>query len=608
MENYKNSLGGKSFNFFLPIAFILSIIPLIVRMKLVDLDEVTSKLTGTTTQFDLFSQRKAFFLMIFSILLVVVSIIFFKKIFSKKDKIVNLILIFCGIFFLFTLLSAILSNYKEVSLYGMFDRAEGLITITCYMVLFIYSIYTFKTTKDYKYVVIPLLILVAVNSFLGLFQYVGQDLIKTQLGISITIPSDYKIDPSKLNLSNGNSIYGTLFNSNYVGSFAAMVLPILFCLTIFEDDVINKITLFIGTALSVWLLFGSNARSGLIGIFISIVFGCIVFWKLLAKRKKGFFIIFVAILILLIGTSLASHNFRTKITDFSKDIVSIFSNTSDFDYREHVPIKDIKHVDKSVQVVFTNNILKISHENNGFEFRNSMDEVIQFVSKDKKMYTTDNATFKNISFQIAKFDNTSTTADTLILYLDNVPQFAFRLKPDNSVNLIDLSNRQYIDLETPESFGFKGKELLGSGRGYIWSRSIPLLKDNIILGSGPDTFIFRFPQHDLIGKLYALGSATQTVDKPHNLYLQIAIDYGIIALIGFIAMMIIYLVDSFKLYALKKDYEKSQILGAVTSFGVIGYLFAGIFNDSVVSVAPIFWIILGVGVSLNYMNRKATKK
>lgn len=68
--------------------------------------------------------------------------------------------------------------------------------------------------------------------------------------------------------------------------------------------------------------------------------------------------------------------------------------------------------------------------------------------------------------------------------------------------------------------------------------------------------------------------------------------------------MIIYIIDSIKLYALKNDYNKSQRLGAATCLGVIGYLTAGLFNDSIVSVAPVFWIVLGVGVALNYMNRK----
>ena len=83
---------------------------------------------------------------------------------------------------------------------------------------------------------------------------------------------------------------------------------------------------------------------------------------------------------------------------------------------------------------------------------------------------------------------------------------------------------------------------------------------------------------------------------------------GVIALLAFLAVMVIYIVDSMKLYAVRKYYDKTQRLGAATCLGVIGYLFAGIFNDSVISVAPVFWIVLGVGVALNFMNRKELNK
>jgi O-antigen ligase len=607
MERYNNSLKEKSFNFFLPIAFILSIIPLIVRMTAVNVDEATSKIFGPSIQPDLFSQKKALFLIVFSILLVIISIIFFKKIFSKKNKITYSILISCSIFFLFTLLSAVFSKYREVSFYGFFDRAEGLITIACYMILFVYSIYTFKNTTDYKYIITPLLILVFMNAFLGLFQCIGQDLIKTSLGVSIAIPSEYKIDPSQLNLNNGTSIYGTLFNSNYVGSFTAIILPILFCLTIFEDDILKKIMLFLGTGLSIFLLLGSNSRSGIIGILFSIILGSVIFGKLLLKRRKGFFITFLVFLVLCTVVIIASKTAQSKLITLSKDIQSILTNTNDFDYRDHTFVKDIKHVDKSVHVLLPNETLKISYENGSFIFKNSKDQIIPYVKSDKS-YTTTDKTFKNISFGFSKFNNKSIITDTLFLQINNKPLFIFRLKDDKSIHLIDGTSKEYIDVEFPETFGFKGKEKLGSSRGYIWSRSLPLLKDNLILGGGPDTFALRFPQNDLIGKYYALGNPNTVTDKPHNLYLQIALNYGIVALVAFLAIIIIYIVDSFKLYAFKEYYEKSQILGAVNSLGVIGYLFAGLFNDSVVSVAPIFWIILGVGVSLNYMNRKTLAK
>ena len=51
---------------------------------------------------------------------------------------------------------------------------------------------------------------------------------------------------------------------------------------------------------------------------------------------------------------------------------------------------------------------------------------------------------------------------------------------DGKLSMVDRFGTP-VDLNVPvESFGFKGVERLGSNRGYIYSRSIPLLKKNII--------------------------------------------------------------------------------------------------------------------------------
>ncbi len=91
------------------------------------------------------------------------------------------------------------------------------------------------------------------------------------------------------------------------------------------------------------------------------------------------------------------------------------------------------------------------------------------------------------------------------------------------------------------------------------------------------------------------------VDKPHNLYLQIALNQGCIALMAFLVAVMLYIVQSIKLYTRKMDYTLKEIMGCACMEAVIGYLGAGIFNDSVVSVAPIFWVIWGFGIATNEM-------
>lgn len=614
MENLKKFCKEKSITFFFPIALVLTIVPLIVRMRISEPDEDTLKLYGSSANSDLFTQNKEICLIFLSAIILIIAITCFKKFYEKKDKLIN-IMIICSLIFLgFTFLSALFSKYKHVAFWGIYDRSEGFITIACYILLFIYSIYTFKKTEEFKFILIPILILVYINGFLGLFQFFGSDLIKTSLGGLIAIPSSYNIDPSKLSLAyESGTIYGTLYHYNYVGSFTALVLPILFGACVIEDDIFLKLLSMGGSLVGLWLLFGSTSRAGIIGFGAIIVFACIFFGKLLLKKKKALLITLACLAVFAVGLNFATSGkiFR-RIPSLVSDGLSLFKSNTDFDYRDHIPVKNIEHIDNNIVLTLSTDTLTISFENNDYVFRNSKNEVVdyksEFNSKIKAYdYTTTDANFSNISFRSGKIKS-KTKNDGLMLILNGSNEFMFITRDDNSMHLIDPKTLEEIDLDFPETIGFNGKEKLASSRGYIWSRSIPLLKDTLILGSGPDTFSFDFPQHDLLGKLYAYGTTNMIISKAHNLFLQIGLNNGVVALIAFVILIMVYIIDSFKLYALKNKYDEKQILGSILALSVIGYLFTGLFNDSVICVAPIFWIILGVGAAVNFINKKAQTK
>ncbi|MDI9210791.1 MAG: O-antigen ligase family protein [Clostridium butyricum] len=614
MENLKKFCKEKSITFFFPIALVLTIVPLIVRMRISEPDEDTLKLYGSSANSDLFTQNKEICLIFLSAIILIIAITCFKKFYEKKDKLIN-IMIICSLIFLgFTFLSALFSKYKHVAFWGIYDRSEGFITIACYILLFIYSIYTFKKTEEFKFILIPILILVYINGFLGLFQFFGSDLIKTSLGGLIAIPSSYNIDPSKLSLAyESGTIYGTLYHYNYVGSFTSLVLPILFGACVIEDDIFLKLLSMGGSLVGLWLLFGSTSRAGIIGFGAIIVFACIFFGKLLLKKKKVLLITLACLAVFAVGLNFATSGkiFR-RIPSLVSDGLSLFKSNTDFDYRDHIPVKNIEHIDNNIVLTLPTDTLTISFENNDYVFRNSKNEVVdyksEFNSKIKAYdYITTDANFSNISFRSGKIKS-KTKNDGLMLILNGSNEFMFITRDDNSMHLIDPKTLEEIDLEFPETIGFNGKEKLASARGYIWSRSLPLLKDTLILGSGPDTFSFDFPQHDMLGKLYAYGTTNMIISKAHNLFLQIGLNNGVVALIAFVILIMVYIVDSFKLYALKNKYDEKQILGSILALSVIGYLFTGLFNDSVICVAPIFWIILGVGAAVNFINKKAQTK
>ena len=209
-----------------------------------------------------------------------------------------------------------------------------------------------------------------------------------------------------------------------------------------------------------------------------------------------------------------------------------------------------------------------------------------------------------MQFRLVKLQEESQVADGAILMFNGEEYFVLRISEDQGVYLADNYTNEPLVLEEAPYWGFEGKEKLGSARGYIWSRSLPMLKDTILIGNGPDTFVLEFPQNDRLAKWWAYDTPNMLVDKPHNLYLQIALNEGVLALVAFLVLVGAYVIDSFRLYALKNYYEGKQIIGMATCLGIIGYLGAGIFNDSIISVAPIFWILLGSGVAINYINNK----
>lgn len=138
----------------------------------------------------------------------------------------------------------------------------------------------------------------------------------------------------------------------------------------------------------------------------------------------------------------------------------------------------------------------------------------------------------------------------------------------------------------------------GSGRFYIWQNSVPLIKEYLWFGSGPDTFGLVFPPNEEEGdKLFNLY-----VDKAHNEYLQMAITFGVPALIVY--LLLVYSVLRQAIEALRFISGNDYIIQLGLIAAILGYLGQAFFNISFVAVAPIFWALLGFtyGISRYYVS------
>ncbi len=138
----------------------------------------------------------------------------------------------------------------------------------------------------------------------------------------------------------------------------------------------------------------------------------------------------------------------------------------------------------------------------------------------------------------------------------------------------------------------------GSGRIRIWRAAIDIIKDNPILGTGPDTFIYEIPfkferLSEITGEVI-----TSSIPSAHNVPLNIASNTGLPSLI-FYLLFIIYLIV--RLFKSKGEY--SGLFIAV----IISYFVQSLFSFHTCGVTTIFMLICGFAVKYTITKNKEVK-
>lgn len=126
-----------------------------------------------------------------------------------------------------------------------------------------------------------------------------------------------------------------------------------------------------------------------------------------------------------------------------------------------------------------------------------------------------------------------------------------------------------------------------TGRGYIWLNTLPALKNCFLIGTGTGEFCFHYPQNDIVGALNTHGSANLLTDKPHSMYLGLAVSCGIPALLIFLALAVITL----------RRGAVSSVRGGVLSgafAAVTAALVMGFANDISPGYSPLAAVFAGI--------------
>ncbi|WP_438445480.1 O-antigen ligase family protein [Gorillibacterium sp. sgz5001074] len=131
----------------------------------------------------------------------------------------------------------------------------------------------------------------------------------------------------------------------------------------------------------------------------------------------------------------------------------------------------------------------------------------------------------------------------------------------------------------------------GSSRAYIWKKSLDIIPQYLWLGSGPDTFALVFPDIPSEKQQY-LYDENIIVDKAHNELLQLLVTLGLPAVLAYIALVSGVLIRSWR--ELRRRTGSQAVMSVCLMVVICAYLVQAMFNISVVTVAPYFWMLLGL--------------
>jgi len=128
---------------------------------------------------------------------------------------------------------------------------------------------------------------------------------------------------------------------------------------------------------------------------------------------------------------------------------------------------------------------------------------------------------------------------------------------------------------------------MGSGRAHIWRHAFAAVPDNPIIGSGPDTFEFAFPED-------AQGFMGARFDTAHNEYIQILVTHGILGVLAYMVFL-----GGVLLTGLRKAFKNPLAMAALAGF--FGYCVQAVFNISLPIVSMMLWVFAGMLANKNFI-------
>lgn len=578
----------------IPVLLLFVIIPLIVKVKFYanPLTEF-SWYSSESNLADFFLYYKSVFVTITGIFMLALLIWQITKM-HRKDKLLTVdsrIFIPLFIYLLLVILSSLFSEYGFFCTHGMPDQFETVWSLIAYVIAVFYCYYIVVYQNSEKMILSMIFVGALLAGTICVLQYFKLDiyrLIYAGKGFSFTFEE--------------GEVYGPFYNTNYVGYYALLLLPLFTLMFVWYKEWKVRIVSGILACAMVISIMGAKSITAEIALLV-VAFLCILF--LLLKRVKEKRILWLPIIAILVaGISVCVlampriNAYLQSTNTETTDLENIFTND------DNVEI-DYKGQKLYIQMFQNEELLSFVLKD-----QNQTDVAFEYaVSDEYYYYEISDERFSEITLTPAIMTDDPITYGFIVQIDNKVWRFTNEASEDGSYYFYNDYGK--LTKLTPVTISADFAPLvkyssLASGRGYIWNKTITLLKDYIFLGSGADTFALVFPNEDFVDK-YNNGYDNLVITKPHNLYLQIAVQSGVLSLICFLVFYLWYFVSSIRIYFKQRLNNPLVIFGFAVMLGTLGYMISGLANDSTITVAPLYWAMMGIGIGINHRIRTESK-
>lgn len=510
------------------------------------------------------------------------------------------------VYFTAAVLSAVFSSHRDVVLWGMATEFEGLAAIFAYCILFLFG-FNYISGRAFSTFKKLLLVLTGVTSALAVVEYLTVPLMTLPFMKYVIAPAKYRSAAESITSSNDFREAVLMFhNANYTGGFFVLVFPVSLYVLITAKNWGVRIA---GALLSVAALAGCIMSNSTAAFYILLAESALMLVFALIKR-----LVSVKGMLAFIGTAAAAAlvlNIATG-SDYLDNIVKSFTNAGSYS-AEYSDVYRLRKID------IDGFEIHISGEGSSYVIVPPVEEgqMLTVSAGDGSPSAVERIDNNNVIV----YDGDSgcriaVSVNSGILSIDcgykNTIDFAVTTEGSKAI----MQNAR-LSADIPES-PFNDTWLFdyysfATGRGYIWLNTLPILKSCLLIGKGCGNFPLYFEQDDIVGLCNTHGTYHIVTDKPHSLYLQIGVTCGIPALIAVIVLFGLFIFRGLG-YFIKTDRKRlsadpDKLFLFCLMVGIFGFMAAGLVNDSIDTVNPVFWLCFGAAFgSLSIFRKEAEAK